>query len=490
MPFDFNLPATPIAPTEAINTATDFAPFFAAKGKPASRWAVGVELELFGFTRDTLERIGPRHIQAIINGFADQTISRVVENGYVTEAVLRDAATRRHSDAVTESHDFKAMNILAASPRRRIAASELGRLTLEPGGQVEFSGAPHASLIEVERGLRQFALRLTEIAETQNVIFVAIGFDPLRRIDEQRWIPKARYDIMRPYLQKRGARAWDMMCRTAAIQANLDYSDLTDLARKFALATRLAPVAAAMFANSPFENGKLSGYKSTRYRAWLDTDPDRTGPAPVALDDQFTVERFMDYVAGVPMLFIRREENYIDVAGHSFSEYLAGCGCPMTPIFQDFTDHLTTIFTEARLKPHIEQRSMDCGSIEMAMAAMAFWKGLMYDREALESALRLAPKLTPAEYAEFQFDVARRGLEASIRNVPLITLAADAIQIARAGLQRIAANETHYLDLLEERVTRERVSNADILIRNFEGGWHGDISKAMEHMKILDFHSA
>ena len=469
MPFDFNLPATPIAPTEAINTATDFAPFFAAKGKPASAWAVGVELELFGFTRDTLERIGSRQIQAVINGFADQITGRVVENGYVTEANL---GVRGQGSGVREEQK---------------PAPALGRLTLEPGGQVEFSGAPHAALIEVERGLRQFALRLVEIAATQNVIFIAIGFDPLRRIEEQRWIPKARYDIMRPYLKKRGARAWDMMCRTAAIQANLDYSDLADLARKFQLATRLAPVAAAMFANSPFENGKLSGYKSTRYRAWLDTDPDRTGPAPLALDDEFTVERFLDYVAGVPMLFIRREENYIDVAGHSFSEYLAGCGCPMTPIFQDFTDHLTTIFTEARLKPHIEQRSMDCGSIEMAMAAMAFWKGLMYDRAALEGALELAPKLTPGEYAEFQLDVARRGLETSIKNVPLSTLAADVLQIARTGLQRIAADETHYLDLLEERVTREHVSNADILIRNFEGSWHGDITKAIKYVDISNF---
>src|SRR5205085_8915715 len=447
MPFDFNLPATPIAPTEAISTATDFAPFFAAKGKPASAWAVGVELELFGFTRDTLERIGSRQIQAVINGFADQITSRVVENGYVTEANL--GVGGQGSGDREEKRP---------APGPRPPAPTMGRLTLEPGGQVEFSGVPHASLIEVERGLRQFALRLVEIAATQNVIFIAIGFDPLRRIEEQRWIPKARYGIMRPYLKKRGARAWDMMCRTAAIQANLDYSDLKDLARKFQLATRLAPVAAAMFANSPFENGKLSGYKATRYRAWLDTDPDRTGPAPLALDDEFTVERFLDYVAGVPMLFIRREENYIDVAGHSFSEYLAGCGCPMTPIFQDFTDHLTTIFTEARLKPHVEQRSMDCGSIEMAMAAMAFWKGLMYDRTALESALGLAPKLTPGEYAEFQLDVARRGLEASIKQVPLSTLAADALQIARAGLQRIAADETHYLDLLEERVTREHVS--------------------------------
>lgn len=471
MPFILNLPATPITPTEAINTATDFARFFTAKGKPANKWAVGVELELFGFTRDRLERIGPGQVQAIFDGFADQTTGRVIENGHITEAELE---VRGQGSGAREEEK--------PAPGPRPPAQ--GRLTLEPGGQIEFSGAPQASLAEIERGLRQYAERLTEVAASQNVIFVALGFDPLRRIEEQRWIDKARYRIMRPYLQKRGARAWDMMCRTAAIQANLDYSDLEDLARKFALATRLAPVAAAMFANSPFEHGKLSGYKSTRYRAWLDTDPDRTGPAPVALDDQFTVERFLDYVAGVPMLFVRREESYIDVAGHSFGEYLAGCGCPMTPIFQDFTDHLTTIFTEARLKPHVEQRSMDCGSIETAMAAMAFWKGLMYDRAALESALRLAPRLTPGEYARFQLEVARRGLEADVNGIPLLRLATETLQVARDGLRRINAGETHYLDLLEQRVIREQVSNADILIRNFEGAWHGDIRKAIADCEL------
>jgi len=172
MPFILNLPATPIAPAETINTATDFARFFAARGKPASAWAVGVELELFGFTGDRLERIGPRQVQAIINGFADQITSRVVENGYVTEA---DLGIRGQGPGAGEEQK---------------PASAMGRLTLEPGGQVEFSGTPQTSLIEVERGLRQFARRLMEIAATQNVIFIALGFDPLRRMDEQRWIPK------------------------------------------------------------------------------------------------------------------------------------------------------------------------------------------------------------------------------------------------------------------------------------------------------------
>jgi len=289
---------------------------------------------------------------------------------------------------------------------------------------------------------------------------------------------------MRPYLNKRGQRAWDMMCRTAAIQVNFDYRDLEDLARKFALANRLAPVAAAIFANSPFENGKLSGYKSTRYRAWLDTDPDRTGPSPIALEDGFTIDRYMEYVSRVPMLFVRRDGQYLDYTGHSFSEYLAGCGCPTPPIFQDFTDHLTTIFTEARLKPHIEQRSMDCGSLEMAMAALAFWKGLMYDRRALADAMVIAPKLTRDEYAQLQLDVSRRALDAQIGSVSIAALAESAIAIARAGLARVAPDEAHYLDILDERVVRERVTAADILIRNFNGQWHNDISKVMGYLQI------
>ncbi|HST21957.1 MAG TPA: glutamate-cysteine ligase family protein, partial [Blastocatellia bacterium] len=197
-----------------------------------------------------------------------------------------------------------------------------------------------------------------------------------------------------------------------------------------------------------------------------------------------TIERFVDYVSEVPMFFVRRADEYINIAGHSFSEYLAGCGCPMTPIFRDFTDHLTTIFTEARLKPHIEQRSMDCGSIRMTMAALAFWKGLMYDPDTLDRALRIAPKLNRNEYQELQLEVARHGLEAEINGAPVITLAEQAIGLARAGLDAIAPNESHYLDVLDEFVRGERASAADILIRNFQGSWHGRIQKAIDYMRI------
>lgn len=437
----------PFAPDDRINEASDLKRHFIESARPGSEWEVGAEVELFGFTRASLERINPSQVQAVINGFAPRIINSENENGFVTEARLDDAA----------------------------------RLTLEPGGQIEYSGAPIGSIAAVELALRRYQKQLSEIGEANRIIFVAAGFDPVRSIGEQHWIPKERYKIMRPYLGARGRRSWDMMCRTAAIQVNLDYSDTEDLAKKFALANRLGPVAAAIFANSPFEEGRLSGYKSTRYAAWLETDSDRTGVSPVALGDDFSIERFIEYAKTVPMFFIRRGGRYVDFTGRSFAEFISN-GARPEPIFQDFTDHLSTIFTEARLKPHVEQRSMDCNRAEMVMAAIAYWKGLMYDRDALDSALRIAPKLNRTGYGALQLEVARRGLEAKLNNVSVINVAVESIEIARAGLKKIAPDEAHYLDALDERVIKERISPADILIRNFEGSWHRQIRRALDYL--------
>jgi glutamate--cysteine ligase len=455
MPSNPFIPAARFAPTDVIDRASDFAGFFADGGKPESAWAAGVEVELFGFTRDTLERITPPQVQTVIDGFASQIVNQTEENGYVTEATLQGAQ-----------------------------GEHTGRLTIEPGGQIEFSGAHRRALEEIEGELRHFLDQLAAIGEASGIIFIASGFDPVRSLDQQSWISKRRYEIMRPYLKTRGRRAWDMMTRTAATQVNLDYRDTEDLARKFSVANRLAPVAAAMFANSAFEEGKLSGYKSTRYAAWIETDPDRTGPSPLSLEDGFSVPRFIDEVSAVPMFFVRRDGQYIDYSGHSFGEFLGHCSCPQTPIFQDFTDHLSTIFTEARLKPHIEQRSMDSGSLEMVMAALAFWKGLLYDSAALDGALKLMPRMTREEFLVLQQEVARHGLEAKLERKPIINLAEASLELARSGLERSAPDEAHYLDVLDQLVLREDACPADILIRNFTGSWNGDVRKVVEHSRI------
>jgi glutamate--cysteine ligase len=444
-------------PTDIINTDTDFARYFTENGKPANAWAIGPEVELFGFTRDTLERIKPAQVQALIEGFSEEIAESVVENGFIVEATLKDKS----------------------------------RITLEPGGQIEFSGMPQQSLLEIERTLESYVSRLKAIGERLGIIFIAAGFDPLRKLEEQQWISKSRYDIMRPYLAQRGKRAWDMMCRTSAIQVNLDYSDIEDLAKKFSLATRLAPVAAAMFANSPFADGKLSGYKSTRYAAWLETDPDRTGAADCAIDGDFSIERFVDYVKCVPMFFIRREGRLINLAGYDFKKFLAQGAQGYTPILQDFTDHLSTIFTEARLKPYIEQRSMDCGSIAQIMMAMAFWKGLMYDPYALNEALKIAPKMNQEQYAALQLEVARHGLQARLGEISVYELAKAAIEIAEAGLKRLAPEEGYYLEALREDAAIRQSCPADDLITRFSRKdevfarpWNGDIRKAIEWMEI------
>jgi len=452
-----------IQATQAINPASDFDHYFAGGRKPASQWKIGSEVEFFGFDRRTLERISPETIQRIIEGFSPETASLETENDFVIEASL----TRPESENIDSA-----------------ASNQWGRLTLEPGGQVEFSSRPHRSLVALESSLRIFTDRLRDTGRSQNVIFTATGFDPVRGISEQKWIPKRRYSIMRPYLASRGRRAWDMMCRTAAVQVHFDYSDIEDLARKFRLANRLGPVAAAIFANSPFEAGQLSGYKSTRYAAWLETDPDRTGLSPLGLTDEFSTVRFLDYISKVPMFFIRRDGNYIDYTGHSFGEFIAGCGCPERAIFQDFTDHLTTIFTEARLKPHIEQRSIDSCSLNLTMAAMAFWKGLMYSADALDQALAIAPRLTAHEFAELQLEVARRGLDAEACGVSVIKIAQSMIELARAGLEDMASDETHFLDALDQMTIRERICPADILIRNFEGLWNRDARNAIDYLEI------
>jgi glutamate--cysteine ligase len=441
-------------PTDPINTDTDFTPYFIENGKPAKAWAIGPEIEVFGFTRDRLERLSPEQIQEVIQGLSHEFtfVSQKAEDGFVIEA--------------------------------EINLSFGGRLTLEPGGQLELSVAPHQSLHEINSVLNRYFASLNDIGERLGIIFLTAGFDPVRKLDEQQWIPKRRYEIMRPYLASRGRKAWDMMCRTAAIQVNLDYSDLEDLAKKFTVASRLAPIAAAIFANSPFLEGQLSGYKSLRYAAWLETDAHRTGASPCALDGDFSIARFINYLKQVPMLFIRREDDYVNLAGYDFNQFLA-CGArEQVPVWQDFTDHLSTIFTEARLKPYLEQRSMDCGQSEWIMAAMAFWKGLLYDPFVLHQAMEVLPNINNQDYALLQLEVARHGLQAKWQGRFISDLAREAVELARAGLQNLAPDEARYLNILEQYTLRERICPADILIKNFSGRWHGDIRKAVDYLQV------
>jgi glutamate--cysteine ligase len=420
--------------------------------KPRAEWMCGAEFELFGYDRARgLARIDAAQVERVLAGFAPSSRELVREGGTVVEA----------------------------------GDGQMNRLTVEPGGQVEFSGAPQRRLADVERELRRYLARLREVAEAGGLAFLAAGFDPLRTLAEQRWFPKQRYEVMRPYLASRGGRAWDMMSRTCSVQANLDYGSREDLCKKFLVGNRLAPVATAVFANSPFEGGRPSGYKSTRAAAWLDTDPDRAGLAPPALEDDFGPEDYVAYALGVPMVFAQREGRYLgDVTGVRFEEFLAGGRGLVTPVFGDWADHLTTIFTDARLKQHVELRGADAGGLEMAMALQAFWKGLLYDDDALDAALRLAPKLGAADTHLLRERVARDALAARHADVDVLALAREAVGLAREGLKRTAPEEVVYLDVLVGLVVEEGVCPADILLRNWEGSWHGSMERVVEHLRV------
>jgi glutamate--cysteine ligase len=440
--------------TEAVSI--DSAPLFAENlrrgAKPAAAWTCGVEFELFGYDASRgMARLDPAQVQRVLEGFAPSSNDLHYEGGTLIE----------------------------------VNAGQMNRLTVEPGGQIEFSGAPQRRLADVERELRRYLARLSEIAAGHNFVFAACGFDPLRTLAEQSWFPKSRYDVMRPYLARRGARAWDMMTRTCAVQTNLDYGGEDDLRKKFLVGNRLAPVVTAVFANSPFQEGELSGYKSTRAAAWLATDSDRALLSPAALADGFTPESFVAYALEVPMLFAQRDGVYLDApTGTRFGDFLAR-GCPgVEPQFGDWADHLTTIFTDARLKQHIELRGADCGDLSDALALQALWKGLLYDTAALDEALRLAPRLDLAASVELREAVARDALEARAAGVGVKDLAREIVSLAAEGLRRTASDEVHYLDGVRARVVEAGVAPADILLRNFRGRWHGSMERVVEHLRI------
>lgn len=419
--------------------------------KPESEWRCGIEFEVIGYdARRNFERLDSRLVQAVLTGLASDANSHVCENEVLVE----------------------------------VRAGDTGRVTVEPGGQIEFSGAPHRSLAAVERDLSLFLTRLKEIGEFTGLTFLQVGYDPLRSRTEQHWFPKMRYRLMRSYLDARGARAPDMMCRTGAVQVNLDYSSETDLAKKFALGNRLAPVVTAMFANSPFENGKLSGYKSTRAAAWLDTDGARTGSAPPALLENFSFDEFVRYTLDLPIVFARRGNAYLDFpTSLTFGDFFEGAN-RVEPIFQDWTDHLSTIFTDARLKQYVELRSADCNNLALSLALSGLWKGLMYDPETLDDALRLAPKLNHEDARELRQCVAREGLAAQCAGVDVLAVAKEAIGLAAAGLNRIAPDEVHYLDVLQEMIAEDEVCPSDVLLRNFHGSWHRSMEKVIEYLRI------
>ncbi len=442
-----------IQPTDPIDSSSDalFVQYLRDGEKERSAWKTGIEMELFGFREGTFERIDTTEIRRLLETFVRNDGELVMESGVAVEAPF--AGT--------------------------------GRITIEPGGQIEFSGFPRRTLAGIAADTRAFQSALRAYAAEHAIIFAGIGFDPFAALSAQKWYPKPRYGVMRPYLAGRGSRSWDMMSRTCSVQVNVDYESEADLRLKFIVGNRLAPIVSAMFANSPFENGTISGFKSSRADVWLNTDSDRSGISPAAIEDNFSYDKFVEYAIEVPAIFVRRNGEYLGAhSGTRFKDFLSADNSSTAPIFQDWTDQLSTIFTEARLKQYIELRSIDSGSPEMALAGQAFWKGLLYDQAALETAFALAPKLGPEQWLTLREAVAVDGLAADVLGINVLALAKELVELATTGLKNVAPYEIEYIEPLRQLVCVEEICPADILLKNWHGSWNGSMARVLEYVRV------
>ena len=420
--------------------------------KPKADWRIGTEHEKIGFDLTSLKPLPYEGgIKSILNGLQRFDWEPVFEGPNVI-ALKRDGAS----------------------------------VSLEPGGQLELSGAPLEHVHQTCREVSQHLREVREVADEINAGFISLGFRADTKLKDVPVMPKGRYKIMREYMQKVGTLGREMMFRTCTVQTNLDFSSEADMVKKFRVSLALQPIGTALFANSPFKEGKLNGYKSYRSRVWLDTDADRTGMLPFVFDEGFGFEQYIDYALDVPMYFAYRGGDYLDASGKSFRKFLDGKLDVVPgekPSLSDFDDHLSTIFPEVRLKTFLEMRGCDTGPWGELCAMPAFWVGLLYDQNALDAAWDMVKDWTAEEREQMRRDVPKMGLQTSFRNTTLQDLAAQTLEISRSGLNARAQlnahgeNETIFLQELDEFVKTGK-SNADLLIEKFKGEWDGDILRA------------
>ena len=362
---------------------------------------------------------------------------------------------------------------------------EGGSVTLEPGGQLELSGAPlvnlHQTCAETGRHLKHMRAVTTALG----LGMLGIGYQPKWGRDEIPWMPKGRYKIMRNYMPKVVRFGLDMMLRSCTVQVNLDYADEVDMRHKFRSSLALQPVATALFANSPLRDGKPSGLLSTRAEAWTDTDHARCGVPACVFDPAFGYEQWIDYILDVPMYFLHRGEDYIDVAGQSFRDYLASrlAGFEgMPPNMADFEDHITTAFPEVRLKQFIEMRGADSGPWANICALPALWVGILYDDEALAEAEALSAHITADDVMNARLSVATNGLNGQLAGADVYHLAARLLEIATAGLRRRGIcddgsnDETGFLQPLKT-IIETRKTPAEVMLDLYRQDWGGEIDQ-------------
>jgi glutamate--cysteine ligase len=363
-----------------------------------------------------------------------------------------------------------------------------GAISLEPGGQFELSGAPLENLHQTCSEVHAHLAQMRQVANPLGIGFLGLGHSPTWTLAETPQMPKSRYAIMANYMPKVGTRGLDMMFRTCTIQVNLDFKDEADMVRKMRVGLALQPVATALFANSPFTDGKANGMQSARAHIWLDTDNDRAGALPQAFDDSFGYEAYVDWALDVPMYFIKRGSTYHDVTGSSFRDLMAGTH-PALPgekaTLSDWTNHLSTLFPDVRLKRYIEMRGADGGPWARICALPALWVGLLYDETVLAEAEALAMDMSADEREAIRQTVPVQGLKAPFRDGTVQDLARRMVALAKNGLtarNRLnpsGNDETIFLSALEEVVETGRTP-ADVLLERYHGSWKGDLDRVFK----------
>jgi glutamate--cysteine ligase len=358
-----------------------------------------------------------------------------------------------------------------------------GAISLEPGGQFELSGAQVETVHQTSSELMAHLAQVREVARPLRIGFLGIGMTPSWTRAEMPQMPKGRYKIMTAYMPKVGKLGLDMMYRTCTVQTNLDFSSEADMVKKLRVSLALQPVATALFANSPFTEGRPNGFLSFRAEIWRDTDKDRTGMLPWAFEAGMGFERWVDYALDVPMYFVKHGDAYVDVAGQSFRDLMAGKlrGMPgARATISDWSNHISTIFPEVRLKRYLEMRGADSGPLSNLLALPALWAGILYDDVSLDAAWDLVKHWTKEERQMLRDAVPREGLAAAVGRRTVFEIANDIVQLARAGLARrqhldiSGQDETLYLDVLEDRLARG-TTPAQELLEKFHGPWAGSV---------------
>ncbi|KAJ4977304.1 hypothetical protein NE237_002410 [Protea cynaroides] len=451
-----NLIVAASPPTEDAVIATepltkeDLVGYLASGCKPKEKWRIGTEHEKFGFEIGTLRPLNYEQITHLLNGLAE----------------------RFDWDKIMEGD-----HIIGLKQGKQ-------NISLEPGGQFELSGAPVETLHQTCAEVNSHLYQVKAVAEEMRFGFLGIGFQPKWGLKDIPVMPKARYAIMRNYMPKVGSLGLDMMFRTCTVQVNLDFSSELDMIRKFRVGLALQPIATALFANSPFTEGKPNGYLSMRSHIWTDTDNNRAGMLPFVFDDSFGFEQYVDYALDVPMYFVYRKKKYIDCTGMSFRDFMAGklpAAPGELPTLNDWENHLTTIFPEVRLKRYMEMRGADGGPWRRLCALPAFWVGLLYDDVSLQSVLDIIADWTAEERQMLRNKVPITGLKTPFRDGLVRHVAEEVVKLAKDGLERRGYKETGFLNEVTE-VVRTGITPAEKLLELYHGKWGQWVDPVFEEL--------